>query len=115
MGELIGTLAQAESDREAGYLADPLNGLLTDAESDGFYANPAKGARFLGTAVHNAVALALEDLAPGRFIYQTIGPDFIDTQTGEIIELTTPGGVAGHAARYGWPVTTNAIVTYTLP
>ena len=58
-----------------------------------------------------ATAQALESAHPGRFVYSTRGPDFVDRTTGEIIELTTPGAVGPHLAR-DWAVN---IVTYILP
>ena len=78
-----------------------------------YLANPAAGSRFLGTAVHNATARVLEIRYPGRFIYNTIGPDFLDTTTKELIELTTPRQAAAHLARPGYGGVT--ISTYTLP
>jgi hypothetical protein len=50
---------------------------------------------------------------PGRFVYNTVGPDFLDTTTGELIELTTPRQVAAHLAKPGYNGVT--ISTYTLP
>jgi hypothetical protein len=78
-----------------------------------YLANPAAGSRFLGAAVHNATARVLEIRYPGRFIYNTIGPDFLDTTTKELIELTTPRQAAAHLARPGYGGVT--ISTYTLP
>ena len=66
----------------------------------------------LGQAVHRATADALDQAYPGRFIYRTRGIDFVDTTTGEALELTTPGEVAVHEARYGIGV---AMCTYVLP
>lgn len=92
---------------------DALRGLMSDAQQAAFDANPAAGSRFLGTAVHNATNEALQEAFPGRFIYQTAGPDFIDTTTGEMIELTTPGQVASHLAKAGYNGVT--VSTYVLP
>jgi hypothetical protein len=55
-----------------------------------YLANPVAGSRFLGTAVHKATARALEIRYLDRFMYNTVGPDFLDTTTGKFIELTTP-------------------------
>lgn len=78
-----------------------------------YLANPAAGSRFLGTAVHNATAKALAMRYPSRFIYNLIGPDFLDTTTEELIELTTPRQAGAHLARPGYGGVT--ISTYTLP
>jgi hypothetical protein len=56
----------------------------------------------LGQAVHRATADALDQAHPGRFIYRTRGIDFVDTTTGEALELTTPGEVGAHLARPGY-------------
>jgi hypothetical protein len=74
---------------------------MSRAERLAFEANPAGGSRFLGQAVHRATRDALEEQFPGRFIYRTRGIDFVDTWTGEMIELTT-GQVASHMARPGY-------------
>lgn len=55
---------------------------MTRAEQAAYLANPRQGARFLGQAVHNATAQALEALYPGRFLYSRVGPDFVDRATG---------------------------------
>jgi hypothetical protein len=88
-----------------------LLGFLTPRETTAYLSNTAGGSRFLGQAVHRATDQSLQATNPGRFIYSTRGPDFVDTLTGEIIELTTPGQVAPHALRDPF---TN-IVTYVLP
>ncbi|MEX2134286.1 MAG: hypothetical protein WEB67_09110, partial [Acidimicrobiia bacterium] len=87
---------------------------LSRNEVAAFERNPAAGSRFLGTGVHRATAANLEANYPGRFIGpRRIGGDFVDTSTGEIVELTTPGQVATHMAKPGYPDYTYA--TYQLP
>jgi len=71
-------------------------------EREAYLANPAKGSRFTGTAIHRATREALEESHPGRFQYRARGPDFLDTATGREIELTTTKGAAEHAARPGY-------------
>jgi len=51
---------------------------------------------FRGSEVHKMTNEALQTQYPGRFVYRTVGPDFVDTETGKKIELTTPGEVAAH-------------------
>jgi RHS repeat-associated protein len=104
-------LVQATAAREAAGGIDYLLGFLTPRETTAYLSNTAGGSRFLGQAVHRATDQSLQATNPGRFIYSTRGPDFVDTLTGEIIELTTPGRVAPHALRDPF---TN-IVTYVLP
>ncbi len=65
-----------------------------------YLANPAIGSRFVGRAVHEGVAAILEDLYPKRFQYYRKGPDFLDTLTGQRVELTTPGQLQPHKIRY---------------
>lgn len=80
-------------------------------------ATGAGGSRFFGQAAHRATAEALEAAYPGRFTYSTRGPDFLDTVTNRYVELTTPGQLAGHQARYGpvWGGRPVDYVTYQLP
>jgi len=101
----------AQSQADLGF--EGLSEFMSEAQANAFLKNPTSGARFLGTAVHQATAEALEAISPGRFLYQTIGPDFLDTTTGEFVELTTPGQAAAHAARPGYAGVT--ISTYSLP
>jgi hypothetical protein len=86
---------------------------ISAEQLEAYLANPAAGSRFLGTAVHNATAKVLETRIPDRFIYNTVGPDFLDTTTGKFIELTTPRQVGAHLARPGYGGVT--ISTYALP
>jgi hypothetical protein len=58
--------------------------------------------RWLGTALHNAVAQDLRDKHGDRFnYYDSRRPDFHDTKTGTRVELTTRLGFVGHVARGG--------------
>lgn len=75
--------------------------------------DPGLASRMLGQAVHRSTADALDEAYPGRFLYSTRGPDFVDTETGEMLELTTPGQVGSHLARPGYGGVT--MCTYTLP
>jgi hypothetical protein len=75
---------------------------MTEGERAAYVANPAKGSRFVGTAVHRATRDALAERFPGRFQYRTRGPDFLNRLTGREIELTTPAAKAAHAARPGY-------------
>jgi hypothetical protein len=43
----------------------------------------------------------LNDRHPNRFIYRGVGPDFLDTLTGKLIELTTPGSKKRHVDKGG--------------
>ncbi|MBQ1049288.1 RHS repeat-associated core domain-containing protein [Micromonospora sp. C51] len=54
---------------------------------------------FRGSEVHKITAQRLDQRYPGRFTYRTTGPDFLDTATGRVIELTTPGEVSAHKRR----------------
>jgi hypothetical protein len=95
---IISRTAQGQSARGA----QALQGYLSPAERAAFAANPSGGSRFLGQGVHRATRDALDEAFPGRFIYRTRGIDFVDTWTGGMIELTTPGQVASHMARPGY-------------
>ena len=108
-GAIISSIAQGQADLGVGSLSRYMSANQLRA----YLANPAAGSRFLGTAVHNATAKALEMRYPFRFIYNLIGPDFLDTTTGDLIELTTPRQVGAHLARPGYGRVT--IATYTLP
>jgi len=80
---------------------------MTPREQAAYLRDPARGSRFEGQAVHRATRDALKAKHGDRFEYRTRGPDFLDKQTGQQIELTTPAGVAEHAARPGYG---NAII-----
>ena len=86
---------------------------MTRGERTAFNRAPTEGSRFLGQAVHRATNQTLEGEYNMRFLYRTRGPDFIDTMTGEQIELTTPEQVGAHMARPGYDGVTYS--TYTLP
>jgi hypothetical protein len=107
--DIISSIAQ----QQANLGVNGLSEYMSDGQLAAYLANPAAGSRFLGTAVHDATADVLGSAYPGRFVYSTIGPDFTDMTTGELIELTTPGQVASHLARPGYNGVT--ISTYTLP
>lgn len=106
---IISRTAQAQSARGV----EALKSYLSRAEQAAFEGDPSRGSRFLGQAVHRATTTALRAEFPGRFIYQTHGPDFIDTATGEVLELTTPGQVLAHMARAGYEGISYS--TYVLP
>ncbi len=75
---------------------------LTDKELVAYLANPDKGKRFLGTAIHREVRDLLEKAYPGKFNYNsTRSFDFVDKKTGETLELTTTKQFADHASRLG--------------
>jgi hypothetical protein len=57
--------------------------------------------QYRGSEVHKLVADRLRRLYGNRFQYRTIGVDFLDTLTGKLIELTTPGQVGPHKKRGG--------------
>jgi hypothetical protein len=85
---------------------------MTERQAAAFLKNPQGGARFLGQVVHKLTDQILRDEYPGRFIYNHVGPDFLDKLTGELIELTTPGQVGRHLARPGYGGA--SMVTYLL-
>jgi hypothetical protein len=108
-GAIISSVAQQQADLGIGGLSRH----MTEKQLDAYLRNPAAGSRFLGTAVHDATAEALQMRYPYRFTYNLIGPDFLERTTGELIELTTPRQVGAHLARPGYGRVT--ISTYTLP
>jgi hypothetical protein len=108
---IISRIAQQQADLGAEGLRDA--GYLSRGQWAAYAANPASGGRFVGTAVHESTAASLGELYPGRFLYNRVGPDFIDTTTGEVLELTTPGQVGAHMAKPGYRWVTYS--TYSLP
>jgi RHS repeat-associated protein len=106
---IVSHTAQREANQGVAYL----RGFMSRAERNAFDANPQRGSWFQGQAVHRATAQAVEKQYPGRFRYSTRGPDFFDTPTGDLIELTTPGQLPSHAARPGYEAASYA--TYVLP
>lgn len=106
-------IIQATAREQAAVGADVLKRSLSAAERAAMEADPRLTSRMLGQAVHRNTAEALEQAHPGRFIYRTRGPDFVDTTTGELLELTTPGEVGKHLARPGYLHVT--VCTYVLP
>ena len=107
--EIIESTARAQASRGA----DELAGALSPAEQAAMKSQPWLQKPMLGQSVHRETALALERAFPGRFQYSTRGPDFLDTLTGEVLELTTPGQVSAHLARPGYSDVT--MCTYILP
>ncbi len=93
--------------------SDPLKETLTAAQRAAGGKYPSLLQAYLGTAFQRAVTALLQDRFPGRFTSNPIGIDFSDATTGDQVELTTPGGVPSHAARYG--IDPTSIVTYRFP
>jgi hypothetical protein len=90
---------------------DALMEYMSPREQAAYLADPSNGSRFLGQAVHNATADSLQQQYGSRFLYSRVGPDFLDRDTGEIIELTTPQAVPAHMAKPGY--TSVNYATYT--
>lgn len=108
----------SEADPRLGSEPDPvisnhLRVLMTRGEAAAFSRNPAAGSRFLGQAVHRETAQSLFREYGGRVEYRRAGPDFLDTFTGQRIELTTPGQVGAHMRRPGYDGVSYS--TYMLP
>jgi hypothetical protein len=95
-------IIEGAAGQQASRGADYLRQFLSDAEQAAYDVNPARGSRFLGQAVHRATDAALQREFGDRFLYQTLGPDFVGTGTGEMLELTTPGQVGAHMLRPGY-------------
>ena len=74
---------------------------------------PGMGPMFYGTQVHLQTRDLLQNLYGSRFRYFTKGPDFLDTLTGERIELTTQAAVPEHMRRVGYQGV--SYVTYRIP
>jgi hypothetical protein len=108
---IVSRIAQQQANLGAAGLRDA--GYLSRAQCRAYAADPAKGSRFLGTAVHEATDAVLQAQYGTRFLYRRAGADFIDTMTGEVIELTTAGQVGVHMAKPGYRWVTYS--TYTLP
>jgi RHS repeat-associated protein len=108
------TIVSVAAQEQADLGVNGLRQLMSLRQRAAFDSNPAAGSRFLGQTVHNQTAGALEELYGGRFQYQRVGPDFIDTSTGQRIELTTPGQVGAHQAK-GGAYKNAAYSTYVLP
>lgn len=70
-------------------------------------ANPGLRMAFGGAAIHRAVTAKLERLFPDRFVSDRravfagskMRPEWFDTKTGRIIDLTTPREVVRHVRR----------------
>lgn len=83
-----------------------LKQFMSPKEIRAYLASPENGSRFIGHAVHRATAAGLERIYPARFDYNaTRSIDFIDKDTGEMVELTTEAGVNSHLQRGGTIVT----------
>jgi RHS repeat-associated protein len=110
--QMIERTAQAQADQGEAFLLQQ----LTLREQAALRAKPFLKRAFLGTAVHRATNAALRNtFRNNRFRYNANrGPDFLDTQSGSFIELTTPRQVARHQARGGDYVNAD-YATYTLP
>ena len=106
--DIVARMAQEHASKGFEGLAE----YMTVAERNAYLANPAAGSRFLGQAVHNATDLGLREQYPGRFIYSRIGPDFLDTVTGEMIELTTTAAKAAHARKPGYDAVNWALYNF---
>ena len=106
-------IIQSTARAQAAQGVDALKGALSPAELAAMEADPGLASRMLGQAAHRLTADALDEAYPGRFLYYTRGPDFVDTETGERLELTTPGQVGSHRARPGYDAITMCL--YTLP
>jgi hypothetical protein len=91
-----------------------LRQFMSQAQWAAYAKNPAAGSRFLGNAVHDATNAALKLAYGNRFQYNRIGPDFLDTLTGQLIELTTQGQIGAHLAKGGL-YDIAAYATYFLP
>jgi RHS repeat-associated protein len=109
---IISNVGQQQANKGAAQLL--AEGSMTQGQYTAYSANPEAGSRFLGTAVHNATNTALQNAYPGRFIYNTVGPDFLDTTTGQFVDLTTPGQVAAHVAK-GEAYAAAKYATYVVP
>ena len=94
--ELVELTAKKHAERGVEYLLN--SGKLSDAEIAAYRANPTRGSRFLGKAVHELTA---EELEPKGFTYFRKGIDFVDNTTGTQVELTTVKGYEAHFAKYG--------------
>ena len=114
-GQLVKNVAQAFADQGKQALLNNLSPKELAALARAPYLERA----FLGTAIHRAVAEQIEGELGDSVEYNLVGPDYVFTSAsaeGEfvdsIVELTTPGQVAAHAARAGYDIA--EIVTYTL-
>ena len=109
--DIIQRTARDISNRGTAWLV----GNMTPRERRAYSRDPDAGSRFLGQVVHRETANELDVMYPERFEYRRRGPDFIDRETGERVELTTPGQVLPHELRFARQGAHANIVTYTLP
>ncbi len=83
-------------------------------ERSAYDANPARGSRFMGHAVHRATDRALAARFGDRFEYNASrGPDFFDHESRVYVELTTEGDLFDHIARYGHTYSGHPVVYAT--
>ena len=88
----------AQQQYEAGY--GHLKQYMSPKERAAYLADSENGSRFIGHAVHRATADVLEQTYPGRFDYNATRKfDFLDYDSGQMIELTTVKGVRTHQDR----------------
>ena len=111
-GKAVALVARSESMQGRKYLMN----YMTSGERIAYRRDPAKGARYIGHAVHRATNARLRTLFRGRFEYNpTRGPDLEDLRTGRRIELTTRASVRRHMRRYrNFPAPIDFVV-YRLP
>ena len=77
-----------------------LRQFMKRGELRAYMADPSKGSRYIGHAVHRATDAELRALYGSRFQYDaTRAFDFLDRATGQAIELTTRGGYWTHMQR----------------
>ncbi|MFI7588201.1 polymorphic toxin-type HINT domain-containing protein [Spongisporangium articulatum] len=108
-------LVQQAAREQAAQGADVLLGSLSQASQEAVAREGWLRSPMLGHAVHDGTAARLNELFKGRFTYnRSRGPDFTDTWTGAVVELTTPGQVGAHLAR-GGAYETVTYATYALP
>jgi RHS repeat-associated protein len=80
---------------------DVLDKRLSQDQLDAAEEEPWRKWQYRGSEVHKMTAAELAARYGKRFIYHTVGVDFLDTLTGKLIELTTPGQVANHKKKGG--------------
>ena len=95
--EIVERTARSEVERLG---VSGLQELLSPAERAASDAYPGVRSMNLGKAVERATASRLRATYGLRFPRYARGPDFIDTMTGEYVELTTPGQVMAHGERF---------------
>jgi len=101
----ISRIAQRHADQGLPHLL----GALSEKERFAYLADPRKGSRFLGQAVHRLTAQTIKD----NFLYRVRGPDFEHNITKRLIELTTKSQMGIKQAKPGYEGVD--IATYVLP